>query len=438
KTAYYDLIQILLHSQFDKTHLITNLQTLKKYREKLPLMQIQSHKVPINTRNTPSTTKNFTKVYYFSLIEYLQRILKNPIISSYLYFGPGILSESCEELWEGNLWAESPLFGQSNITTSRGSFKCGDFVQYLSCEILQYGRIQSFVIKDNLMKVQIQRLLPYSRIPQNLYSLERELQAQEWFLVEETSDHIIEPSFLIKKIEVWFKDQLPPPFFDLSVNEVLYYFNGSWKCRPIKFRNRHPSEYISTNSPPNSTMPVLKFFLDLYYDDFGTFRNVYHSLGGVYLQIGNMPHKLRKQLRNHFVIGFVPFGGSIQDFIKPFIEEVKKLEQGFVINLNEVDYWVTGGLGVFTSDLPQGNDIAGTLRHNAYRGCRICKATKDQFTNLSFDIYYHARYHQVTDQEFQVINQQTSKTAKSRLCSQYGLRLLPGPLDSILHDRHLH
>ncbi|CAG8739196.1 7388_t:CDS:2, partial [Gigaspora rosea] len=122
KTAYHDLIQILLHPQFDKNHLVTNLQMLKKYQKKPPLMQIRSHKVPINARNTLSTTKNFTKAYYFSLIEYLHRILKNPNISSHLYFGSGILSESCEE------------FG----------------------------------------------------IPQNLFSLERELQAQEWFLVEET------------------------------------------------------------------------------------------------------------------------------------------------------------------------------------------------------------------------------------------------------------
>ncbi|RIB30524.1 hypothetical protein C2G38_2152485 [Gigaspora rosea] len=287
KTAYHDLIQILLHPQFDKNHLVTNLQMLKKYQKKPPLMQIRSHKVPINARNTLSTTKNFTKAYYFSLIEYLHRILKNPNISSHLYFGSGILSESCEE------------FG----------------------------------------------------IPQNLFSLERELQAQEWFLVEETD--------------------------------------------PL----------------PNSTMLVLKFFLDLYYDEFGTFRNMYHSLGGVYLQI---------------------------DFIKPFIEEVKKLEQGFIINLNGIDHWVTGGLGIVTLDLPQGNNNSGTLRHNTYRGCQICKATKDQFTNLLFDIYYHDRYHQITDQEFQYINQQTSKNAQSRLCSQYGLRPLPGPLDLILHDRHLH
>ncbi|CAG8590623.1 10639_t:CDS:2, partial [Dentiscutata heterogama] len=59
------------------------------------------------------------QVYYFSLIEHLQRILKNPSLSSQLYFEPGIFSKSCEELWEGNLWAESPFFGQPNLSTAQ-------------------------------------------------------------------------------------------------------------------------------------------------------------------------------------------------------------------------------------------------------------------------------------------------------------------------------
>ncbi|RIA99956.1 hypothetical protein C2G38_2236358 [Gigaspora rosea] len=232
-------------------------------------MQIRSHKVPINTRNTPSTTKKFTKKFFLNH------------------------AKNCGK----KIFGQNRLFWSIQYNNFTRIFKYGDFVQYLSCELLQYGRIQSFVIKDNLIKVQMQQLLPYSRIPQNLYSLECELQTQEWLL-----------------------DQLQPPLFDISVNDVLYYFYGSWKCRPIKFQNRHQSEYISTYPPPNSTMPVLKFFLDLYYDDFD--RN-------------------------------------IQDFIKPFIEEVKKLEQGFIINLNGVDHWVMGGLGVVTSSL-----ISGTLRLN--------------------------------------------------------------------------
>ncbi|CAG8737427.1 2879_t:CDS:2, partial [Funneliformis caledonium] len=109
-TAYRDLIQILKHPLFEVNELCSNLQKLKKYREKLPLMEIRSHKVPVKIHKTPSTTKETTQAYYFSLIEHLKRILQNPIINSKLYFGPGVYNETCEEFWHGDLWAESPLF----------------------------------------------------------------------------------------------------------------------------------------------------------------------------------------------------------------------------------------------------------------------------------------------------------------------------------------
>ncbi|CAG8820682.1 3891_t:CDS:1, partial [Dentiscutata erythropus] len=107
------------------------------------------------------------------------------------------------------------------------SFKYGDFVQYFFQNSLEYGQIQLFVIKNNLMKVQIQKIIPYNKIPPSLYSEERTLQAQhEWILVEELSLHIIEPLSLVQKITVWLKDQQYPPFFDLFINEILYSFNG--------------------------------------------------------------------------------------------------------------------------------------------------------------------------------------------------------------------
>ncbi|KAF0461080.1 Serine/threonine protein kinase [Gigaspora margarita] len=70
--AYQVLIQILLHPKFEKSHLTPNLQDLKRQREQLPLMKIQSHMVPINIRNILSTIKDSTRVYFFSLIEHLQ------------------------------------------------------------------------------------------------------------------------------------------------------------------------------------------------------------------------------------------------------------------------------------------------------------------------------------------------------------------------------
>ncbi|GET02875.1 hypothetical protein GLOIN_2v1487024 [Rhizophagus clarus] len=41
-----------------------------------------------------------------------------------------------------------------------------------------------------------------------------------------------------------------------------------------------------------------------------------------------MPARQRKLLKNHFVLGFVPFGGNFNEFILPFISEMKEFEQG--------------------------------------------------------------------------------------------------------------
>ncbi|PKY54523.1 hypothetical protein RhiirA4_282095, partial [Rhizophagus irregularis] len=131
----------------------------------------------------------------------------------------------------------------------------------------------------------------------------------------------------------------------------------------------------------------------LYYDDFGTYRNVYHSLGGVYIQFGNMPFNMRKQLKNHFILGFVPFGGNFNDFIKPFINEMKQLEKGKIFKINGQDSLIIASIGQITADLPQGNDLTGVKRHIAVKGCRSCQATRDIFTNPNLDIAAISRYH---------------------------------------------
>jgi len=147
----------------------------------------------------------------------------------------------------------------------------------------------------------------------------------------------------------------------LQITEILYEHHARWRIHNATLSYQHPSDYVSIRQPPYSTIPVYKLFLDIYYDDFGTFRNVYHSLGGVYLQFGNMPARQRKLLKNHFVLGFVPFGGNFNEFMLPFISEMKEFEQGKLMKVNDQDAWVIAGLGVVTADLPQGNDMAGVL-----------------------------------------------------------------------------
>jgi hypothetical protein len=127
-------------------------------------------------------------------------------------------------------------------------------------------------------------------------------------------------------------------------------------------RHKLPSEYITTIRQPPPNVPIKKIFLDIYFDDFGTYRNVYHTLGGVYLQFGNMPFRLRKQLKDHFLLGFVPFGGDNYEFFEPLRNEIKLLERGMMINTSAGNYWVVGGIGCITADLKRsGRDLASKL-----------------------------------------------------------------------------
>ena len=121
--------------------------------------------------------------------------------------------------------------------------------------------------------------------------------------------------------------------------------------RDVKHSYQHPSEFAAFEELVIN-LPTYKLFIDLYFDDFVTFCNVYHSLGGIYIQVGNMPFNERICLKNHFVLRFVPFGGSFDEFIKPFIIEMKELEKGKIINVQGINCLIIASLGDITADLP--------------------------------------------------------------------------------------
>ncbi|CAG8841073.1 14536_t:CDS:2, partial [Racocetra persica] len=129
------------------------------------------------------------------------------------------------------------------------------------------------------------------------------------------------------------------------------------KYRDIFKRYRLLFENITISSSP-WPMPILKIFLDIYLDHFGTYRNVYYSLGGTYIQIGNMKQSDQKLLKNHFLIGLVLFGTDFKDFIKPVLNDLKHLENVFIMYILYRDAWIMGGIGCVTADLLQGNDLA--------------------------------------------------------------------------------
>ncbi|PKB98811.1 hypothetical protein RhiirA5_430767 [Rhizophagus irregularis] len=150
-----------------------------------------------------------------------------------------------------------------------------------------------------------------------------------------------------------------------------------------------------------------------------------------------MPLAERRHLKNHFVLGFVPFGGSFDEFIKPFIREMKVLENGKIMNIQGNECVVIASIGDITADLPQGNDMVGVKRHGANRGCRTCNATKDSLTSNKLDLQLISRYHHQSNKQFKEISEALTITERKAIATEYGLQLNPPLLNQLKRERHL-
>ncbi|PKB95143.1 hypothetical protein RhiirA5_437293 [Rhizophagus irregularis] len=418
--GYDDLICILKHPNFRTEHIIENVRRLRLLCNRLPLQTVKSHSIHIQNMKTPSTSKPFKDAYTISVTEHIKRVLENENLQSQMYFGPGVETDIKKEFWDGNLWQESPLLDKRT----------------------RIGRIIAIVSTSSDVKLKIQVLYYCDELPNNFRKLSRVQEAEngELWLSEVTSlinkDNIIEP------IAVWLQDSLHLSSYQFYVKEILYSYEGRWKIRNVELRHHHLCEYTKIPSTAPQNIPtLLKLMLDIYYDDFGTFRTVYHSLGGIYFQFCNMPLQLRRQLRNHFIVSFVPFGGDFNDVMKPIINEIKSLKKGVLMTINQQNIWVIAALGVITADLPQGNDLADTKRHGGNLGCRSCLVSKDQLTDFTFDVILKARYHHLTDEKVDKLNklirQNASQKTINEYCTEHGLRKKPSILNQLTWNRHL-
>ena len=147
-----------------------------------------------------------------------------------------------------------------------------------------------------------------------------------------------------------------------------------------------------------------------------------------------MPLSERIHLKNHFVLGFVPFGGSFDEFIKPFVIEMKNLEKGKVMSIQGNECIVIASLGDITTDLPQGNDLVGMKRHGANKGCRTCNVTKDSLTSNSLDLQLISHYHHQSDKQFKEISEALTITESKAIAAKYGLKLHPSILDQLKRE----
>src|SRR5438105_5038821 len=105
-----------------------------------------------------------------------------------------------------------------------------------------------------------------------------------------------------------------------------------------------------------------------------------------------MPFDLRKQLKNHFIVRFIPFGGHFDDVMCSLLQELCQLKKGVTIEMNDETVWVITSIGLVTADMPQGNDLCDVKKQDALYKCRNCLAPKDQLTDNMFDWICGARF----------------------------------------------
>ncbi|GBC00136.1 hypothetical protein RclHR1_37590001 [Rhizophagus clarus] len=373
----------------------------------------------------------------------IRHVLNNPSLLGNMYFRPGQEVTKSKEFWYGNVWKESARFGQASITIAQNVYYSGDFVIYReSREVKRPGRILAIIQQDGRLKIKIQRILIFKDLPKNLQSNDRRQRSQEgelWFLDQEMDNAImnIKLQAIVNQITASILyDNVITNLNLYKIREILYKHRGHWKMRHVKYSYQHPLEFAALEELRISLL-IYKLFIDLYYDDFGTFCNVYHLLGGIYIQIGNMPLTERHRLKNHFMLGFVPFGSSFDEFIKLFITEMKILEKEKIMSVQGNECVVIASLGVTTANLPQGNDMVRVKHHGANKGCQTCNMTKASLTSNNFDLQLVSHYHHQSDKQFEQIYVVQTITECKAITAEYGLQLNSPILDQLKRERHL-
>ncbi|CAB5360472.1 unnamed protein product [Rhizophagus irregularis] len=407
--AYKDFANIVKYPKFNANDVPFSLATVKKYRNGLPLLPFKGYTISLNNHNTPSTSKPTTQAFIFPLKNILCRILSNPQLHEHMYFGPGIYCENKQEIWHGVLWYKSPLFGTEHIKLNETIYNLGDFIKYYNIHTINqlcYGRIISILhINDSHdICIRIENIIEYNSLPFQLKSQQRRNASYDGCLWMTDYTIIINPINIVSKVDIWLTDIGELSNFQYFINEIVYCINGQWSTRPIDLRHHHPVEYITTQNTP-SNLPIYKFFLDIYIDKFGPFRNAYHA--------------------------------SCDEVLQPLINDIQDLEHGYELEISNQTVWVTGGLGVITSDLPEGNEQSGIKNHNAHYGCRNCMIHHNNLHDITFDIVKYARYHHITTSYFEDISNAKTQAECEILSTQYGIREKPSSFDSISRDRHI-
>lgn len=110
------LLRILRHSDFRLEDVPSSYKQCRTYLSSLPSLPIRVRDLQLNKKDLPTGIPSaITPVYSYSVKDVLLRALQMPSIASQMYFGIGRKAMKSKEFWHGEIWRESPLFGESIV-----------------------------------------------------------------------------------------------------------------------------------------------------------------------------------------------------------------------------------------------------------------------------------------------------------------------------------
>ena len=428
-----------------------SISTLKdRCRRHMPLARLRKHSLPINTDKVPPKSENPKNAYRFEVEEYARLWLADRKLLKDMHFGMGLVEQHRKEFWHGDSWLGS-------IRSTSGQFawlaNCEEPLLPSDCVSYMDGNGRSVILRvhgvgtspDEQQVIIGKRLIEPGVLPgvfqwpnclqsiptQNPRFQLASSELPELILMED--DRMIIPvSRLLKKEWVHFLDY--PDECDLTdtllpnkpshcVRYIAYMKGDVAKVRGVHQRHRIPAEleladmgrtrsissFVSTPTGPKHISVPFTLFLD----DFGLYRNAYHSLAGLYIQPACLNESGRFTLQNMFVLMIGPFGCTVSDMVTGLQDETVNLGKGISTTIDDSPVILTAFPICIMGDMPQQNKNCGVMSHRSRKGCRMCYVDESARGNLDYDTSEDGRYLEPSRQLLNHIRA-TNTTAKDR------------------------
>ena len=409
--------------------------TLKKWVQgQLPLIKLRRHKINVDQERMPThqglVAQPESLMYFFDPIDLFKTVLSSTSFRNKMHVGMANFVDSPSELFESMSWATSirscsgeyvyyskrndePIF-QSDVAYYRcirdGCF-CGQGKKFHVGRVYAIGKDKTTGSRPGSVKVIINPLYTLQQFGLSVKDFPMPLnsKAQELILSEERL-YLDHAQIISREADVHFDYRYEGPHIQMTGRASAYtsrlVVRNVWDMKTTSTRplmlsapirgelelSTYGRSHLISFGKQNNTLcvPLLTFI-----DAFGLYRNMYRSLMGIYATIAALNWRERKRRANVFPLALGPHATDFADVIKVLEPGLVALDRGVTVDLS--------GDGnstllcvftlAFTGDMKQQQDNSGFMSPIANRGCAKCLVTKNQKSNLTFNVVLNARYH---------------------------------------------